>query len=126
MADELEHHLKERLGEARDFSDFSASRRLAAGTPEGETVTGGACGRGGSQLIVEGAEHLSGRKVQDTFTRGGRKPVLPQPAKKEKLEHHLTERLKEISDEMLTGGAGGHDAALRAYQDLRRKLGGGL
>jgi len=78
MADELEHHLKERLGEARDFSDFSASRRLAAGTPEGETVTG-------REVIVEGAEHLSGRKVQDTFTRGGRKPVVPQPAKKEKL-----------------------------------------
>lgn len=115
MADELEHHLKERLGEARDVSDFSASRRLAQGTPEGETVTG-------REVVVEGAEHLSGRKVQDTFTRGSRQPVVQAPPKKEKLEHHLTERLKEVSDTMTTGN--GTDAALRAYQELRRKLGG--
>lgn len=124
MADELEHHLKERLGEAQDFADFSASRRAAQGSPEGETVTGGAGGPRGSEIVVEGAEHLSGRKVQDTFTRGGRAQPVVTPKKKDKLEHHLASRLKEVNDEMLTGGIGGADAALRAYQDLRKKLGG--
>ena len=114
--DDLEPHLAERLKDARDFADFGASRRRAAlGTPEGQEVT--------REIEVAGAEHLGGRKVQDTFKRTGQAPVahVDEPARKKKLEHHLASRLKEVQDEMITGGP---DAALRAYQDLRRKMGG--
>lgn len=114
--DDLEPHLADRLGDARDFADFGASRRAAAtGTPEGAEVT--------REIEVAGAEHLGGRKVQDVFKRTGKAPVTHEapPAARKKLEHHLASRLKEVQDEMVSSQA---DAALRAYQDLRRRMGG--
>lgn len=115
--DDLEPHLAERLKDARDFADFGASRRAAAaGTPEGQEVT--------REIEVAGAEHLGGRKVQDVFRRTGKAPVTndaPLPLSKKKLEHHLASRLKEVQDTIVSSDA---DAALRAYQDLRRKMGG--
>jgi hypothetical protein len=113
--DDLEPHLRDRLGEARDFADFSGSRAAAAGTPEGQEVT--------REIVIPGAEHLGGRSVQDTFKRTGRRPVASEPAKpgKKKLEHHLAARLAEVHDEMVGGGA---DAAVQAYRELRRKMGG--
>ena len=114
--DDLEPHLADRLADARDFADFGASRRAAtAGTPEGAEVT--------REIEVAGAEHLGGRKVQDTFKRTGKAPVAApeQPARAKKLEHHLAARLEEVQDERVSSDG---DAALRAYQDLRRKMGG--
>lgn len=116
--DDLEHHLADRLADARDFADFGASRRAAsAGTPEGQEVT--------REIEVAGAEHLGGRKVQDTFKRTGKAAVVHQadePGRKKKLEHHLASRLKEVQDEMVSSES---DRALRAYQEMRRKMGGG-
>ncbi len=113
--DDLEPHLADRLADARDFADFGASRRAAAaGTSEGSEVT--------REIEIAGAEHLGGRKVQDVFKRTGKAPVTPDaPPARKKLEHHLASRLKEVQDEMVSSQG---DAALRAYQDMRRRMGG--
>lgn len=108
-SDDLESHLADRLNEQRDVMAFSR--------PVEQTVS--------REVTLEGAEHLGGRKVQDTFTRGGGRPQ-PKPQaelspRKGKLEHHLEARLKEVKDEMVQDPA---DALMRAYQERRRKLGG--
>lgn len=118
--DELEGHLADRLGEVRDIANFARTRPL--GTPEGQEVVG-------REIVVEGAEHLGGRKVRDTFTRGGKAaPVViaPEdlPPAARKLEHHLKARLAEVHDEYPSSG-GSIEAQLAKMRDLRKQMGGG-
>lgn len=108
---ELEPHLAARLAETRDMLSFSR--------PPAETEVV-------REIEIPGAEHLGGRKIQDSFKRTGRAPVAATPAaeapgKKPKLEHHLAQRLKEVQDERVSGGA---EAAAQAYRELRKKMGG--
>lgn len=122
MADngELEGHLKDRLGEVRDVANFTRSR--PQGTPEGQEV--------GREIVIEGAEHLGGRKVKDTFLRGGGKAQgAPVPTPEEldprskKLEHHLKSRISEVQD--VYPAQSGLDAQLAKLREQRKNMGGG-
>ena len=88
-------------------------------------VAGNGPARGGSVYLTIGPD---GRASMDGWVpnayadSGGPTPAAEVPPRKRKLEHHLEARLREVQDEMVGGGG---DAALRAYQELRRRLGGG-
>lgn len=111
--DKLEHHLAERLKEARDFANFS-SRRPAQGSQEDVERT------------VALPEHLGGRQISDKFVRSKSPEAQappPEPPKKPVLEHHLKSRLAEIQDQSSFKGTGPLDA-IEAYRRRRRELGG--
>lgn len=110
--DQLEHHLAERLKDARDFADFS-SRRPPAGSQEDVERT------------VALPEHLGGRAISDKFVRskGPEAPKPPEAPKKPVLEHHLKSRLAEIEDQSSFRGTGPLDP-IEAYRRRRRELGG--
>ena len=106
--DELEPHLRAALGEVRDQLEVTRRPRQTAPQPGPE---------------LELPEHLAGRDTTDRFTRGGGRPAPKPPRPKEpKLERHLAERLKEVSDEAVLGGG---PSAWEDYQAMRKRLQGG-
>jgi hypothetical protein len=110
--DTLEHHLAERLKEARDFANFSAHRPQAGSQEDVERV-------------VALPEHLGGRAISDKFVRS-KGPEAPKPQeapKKPVLEHHLKSRLAEIQDQSAFGTAKSNDP-IEAYRRMRRDMGG--